>query len=169
MLTPTRTKRPGGLVAQLFAIIKRLIMMRPAAAEKMTGKRVLTDPEAASADPKTPAFIARPEGAPVYHGFPIVPESETDGWFLGVISDPADPNGCDWGDAFVVAPDRSRAGLVWAVGEGDIYEIMPPSPGRWVVDGLWFPKPIRTTDELVQKFRAVLPELKAFHQRVLRT
>jgi hypothetical protein len=162
--------RPVSLIAKLLALpraVKRLIQIRLAAGRSMIGKRILTDPKAASADANVPAFIARPEGAPVYHGFPIVPESETDGWFLGLISDPTDPGGCDWGDAFVVAPDGTRAGIAWVVGEGEIREVLPPGPGRWGVYGLWFPKPIRTVDELVQNFRAVLPALKTIHQRVI--
>jgi hypothetical protein len=33
------------------------------------------DPEAGSADPTLPAFLARPQVAPVYHGFPLLEES----------------------------------------------------------------------------------------------
>jgi hypothetical protein len=44
------------------------------------GKRMLLDPNARSADPALPAFLARPEDAPVYHGFPILEESLTEGW-----------------------------------------------------------------------------------------
>jgi hypothetical protein len=51
-----------------------------------TGKSVLEDSSAESASPDLPAFIARPLAAPVYHGFPIVRKSETDGWLFGVIS-----------------------------------------------------------------------------------
>jgi hypothetical protein len=58
------------------------------------------------------AFIARPEDAPVYHGFVILEDVAVDGFTLGKITDwEADP--CETGDAFVIAPDGSRAGLVW--------------------------------------------------------
>jgi hypothetical protein len=33
-----------------------------------------------------PAFIARPADAPVYYGFPLLPDSEKDGFIFGVIT-----------------------------------------------------------------------------------
>jgi hypothetical protein len=75
------------------------------------------DPDAESASADEPAFIARPPGAPVYYGFPILDDVEVDGFRLGMISDwEAEPS--DYGDAFIVAPDDSRCGLVWEVGHG---------------------------------------------------
>ena len=74
----------------------------------MTGRRITIDPNAPSAKPGEPAFVARPVGSPVYHGFVIVAETCTDGWCLGSITEFEDPDGCDGGDAFVVAPDGSR-------------------------------------------------------------
>src|SRR5262245_48377424 len=97
------------------------------------GKRILQDSTAESADPELPAFLARPEGAPVYHGFPLIEETRTDGWVMGAISEFADPAGCEWGDAFVQAPDGSRAGLVWEVGDFELYEIVAPDSDRWGV------------------------------------
>lgn len=95
------------------------------------GKRILTDPTADSASSDLPAFIARPEGAPVYHGFPIVEATLTDGWRFGAISAfEDDPEGCNGGDGFVVAPDGSRAGIVWEVGDFATHEICPPIPDR---------------------------------------
>jgi hypothetical protein len=128
---------------------------------------IKVDESAASADEKLPAFLARPAGAPVYHGFPIVPESETDGWFFGAITEFIDPAGCTDGDAYVIAPDGSRAGLVWDVGEGDIREISPPEKERWGVYQVWFPHPVRTIDDLVSNFRSVLPQLQSIHAKVL--
>ena len=59
-----------------------------------------------------PAFLARPAGAPVYHGFPVIGDVEVDGFRLGMItnflSGPARE-----GDAYVIAPDgrpAARAG-----------------------------------------------------------
>jgi len=124
------------------------------------------DETAQSASPELPAFLARPEGAPVYHGFPIVPETMTDGWCFGAITEYAHADGCESGDAFVVAPDGSRAGLVWDVGEGEPTEICAPDESRWGVYQIWFPRPIRTTDDLVACFRAVLPQLQRIYERV---
>lgn len=42
------------------------------------GQRLRIDDEAQSADPELPAFIAKPESAPVYHGFPLLVNSEHD-------------------------------------------------------------------------------------------
>jgi len=130
------------------------------------GKKLLLDPAAESANSALPAFIARPIGAPVYHGFAVLPESYTDGWCFGVISDYADPNGCDWGDAYVIAPDGSRAGIVWQVGEGTTYQVLPPDASRWGVYGLWFSELIRTTDDIVAAFRLRLPELQSIYARI---
>ena len=131
--------------------------------EEPTSKPLLLDPAAQSASAELPAFLARPADAPVYHGFPVVAESATDGWYLGTITDYADPNGCDFGDAYVVAPDGSRAGLVWQVGEGVTELILPSDAGRWGVYSVWFAHSIHTTEELVTAFRRILPELQSIH------
>ena len=102
----------------------------------------------------------------MYHGFPIIEETRTDGWRFGAITEYEDPAGCDSGDGFVVAPDDSRAGLVWDVGAGQISQISPPDAGRWGVYQVWFPKPIFSTNDLVQNFRIVLPELIKLHAQI---
>ena len=134
--------------------------------EQPTSKPLLLDPAAPSASVELPAFLARPADAPIYHGFPVIAESATDGWFLGTITDYADPGGCDCGDAYVIAPDGSRAGLVWQVGEGATQQILPPDAGRWGVYAIWFTHAIHTTEEFVAAFRRLLPELQSIHARV---
>jgi hypothetical protein len=124
------------------------------------------DPNAKSASDDKPAFIAKPEGAPVYHGFPIVPESETDGWYYGAITEFEEPDGCMDGDGYVVAPDGSRAGLVWEVGYDGFEEISPPAPDRWGVYAVGFARPIRTVEDLVFNFRQLLPKLKLKYQEI---
>lgn len=131
----------------------------------MNGRRILTDPHAASSDPSLPAFIARPAGSPVYHGFVVVPETLTEGWCLGAITEFEVPDGCTSGDAFVIAPDGSRAGLVWEVGDQPLEVIMAPEPDRWGVYAIWFPAPTRTVQDLVSNFRFVLPQLKGAYER----
>jgi len=135
-------------------------------AERPKSRPLKLDDTAVSASAELPAFLARPEGAPVYHGFPIVTETMTDGWYFGAITEYAHPDGCDSGDAFVVAPDGSRAGLVWDVGEGELTEICAPEAGRWGVYRIWFPRVVRTTDDLVVCFRAVLPQLQRIYERI---
>lgn len=50
------------------------------------GKPLTLNSNAKSASPDLPAFLARPAGAPVYHGFRMIEESRTDGWVFGTIS-----------------------------------------------------------------------------------
>ena len=119
---------------------------------------ITADPGARSDDPETVG--------PIYHGFVIVPETCTDGWCLGAITDFEDPKGCSGGDAFVVAPDGSRADLLWDVGSEPMQEILPPDPDRWGVYAISFPHVTRTVDDLVAAFRAVLPQLQAKHAQV---
>jgi hypothetical protein len=132
----------------------------------MKSRKIVLDENAKSAEPDKPAFLARPKDAPVYHGFPLVPETETNGWIFGSITEFEDPSGCEDGDAFVVAPDGSRAGLVWEVGEGQISEICSPDKQRWGVYAIYFPKRIKTKDDLIFNFRSVLPQLKEIYERV---
>jgi hypothetical protein len=123
------------------------------------GQPVRIDKEAPSADPELPAFIARPRNAPVYHGFPILKNSELDGFVFGVISE---PSGAEWGDAFVIAPNGSRAGIVWQIGEGESTVLAEPSEGRWGVYSFHFKGPIRSDSELVEHLHAVLPLLRQY-------
>ncbi|MEJ0099829.1 MAG: 3-deoxy-8-phosphooctulonate synthase [Pseudomonadota bacterium] len=87
---------------------------------------------------------------------------------MGVITDYEDADGVDSGDAFVVAPDGSAAGLVWEVGVEPISEILPPDEERWGVYAVCFPHVVRNTGDLASAFRAVLPSLKEIHARVKR-
>jgi hypothetical protein len=56
------------------------------------------DPKAKSESPTGPAFVARPVGAPVYHGFVVLNDVAAEGFTLGKITDfEAEP--CDGGTA----------------------------------------------------------------------
>lgn len=131
------------------------------------GKPLRLDPVATSASPGLPAFVARPAGAPAYHGFGIVEETRVEGWVFGTISDYADPDGCEWGDAFVIAPDGTRAGIVWQVGYFEPQVVLPPENGRWGVYGFAYPTPIRTTEDFVHMCHSFLPELKRWHSAIV--
>ena len=124
------------------------------------GRTLRVDPEAKSASPTDPAFVAKPPGAPVYHGFPVLESSLTDGWKLGIISDPSDSNASQSLDGFVVAPDGSRAGIVWEVAVTEIRQILGPSSDRWGVFSVPLARPIRSEEELIMEFRRVLPALQ---------
>ncbi len=128
------------------------------------GKPLRLDTEAESADPSLPAFLARPDDAPVYHGFPLLEESRTaDGWCFGMISDPDCPEGRNWGDAFVVAPDNSRAGIIWHVGPAEIEVSCALTENRWGVYALGIPREVHSRQELVEQLQAWLPELRRRH------
>jgi hypothetical protein len=68
------------------------------------GRPLAVDPLAQAASQTEPAFVARPPGAPVYHGFPILGDVVVDGFTLGKITD-FESEPCTEGDAFVVAPE----------------------------------------------------------------
>ena len=124
------------------------------------GQPIAIDPTAKSADPKLPAFLARPEGAPVYHGFPVLDNVEVEGFKLGIITD-FESEPCDEGDAFVVAPDNSRAGIVWSV--GDTFSAIPViglEKHRWGVWAITFISPMRTRVQARENLRSALPFLK---------
>jgi hypothetical protein len=133
-------------------------------AGELKGRQVEIDGKAGSADPSLPAFIARPDGALVYHGFRILDEVEVDGFRLGMISG----FGGKWssddgleGDAFVVAPDNSRCGLVWEVSDRVYFELVCiPDVARWGVWGVSFALPMSTAENARRNLAAVLPELK---------
>jgi len=126
--------------------------------------RSSSTPMRSPADPALPAFMARPAGAPVYHGFPLLEESRTDdGWCFGIISDPDCPEGRNGGDAFVVAPDNSRAGLVWRVGPAELEVISPPTTTRWGVFTVGITREVHSCQELAEQLQAWLPELRLRH------
>lgn len=125
--------------------------------DKAAGLPLSIDVGAKSASHDLPAFLARPEGEPVYHGFQVLEGVEVDGFRLGTISalGPA-----EYGDAFIIAPDGARAGLVWQVGNGeDVHEILPFEPGRWGVWGLDFPSRMRSIDDARRNLEALVPRL----------
>jgi hypothetical protein len=125
------------------------------------GRPLRVDPEATSSNPNLPGFLARPEGAPVYHGFPILEDVEVDGFRLGMITDwEAEP--ADGGDAFVVAPDDSRAGLVWEIGPAaKVEQVLEPKANRWGVWQLTFLHPMTSRENARLNLAAVLPGLRS--------
>jgi hypothetical protein len=124
------------------------------------GRPLAIDATAQSASPTEPAFIARPEGAPVYYGFVVLDDVTVDGFTLGKITDfEAEP--CDEGDAFVIAPDGGRAGLVWEVYDPPYFqEVSPIETGRWGVWGVGFRLPMNSRENARRNLESILPELK---------
>jgi hypothetical protein len=128
--------------------------------ERRKGQPLAIDLTVASRSPDKPAFIARPEGALVYHGFRALDDVSVDGFTFGAITDfEAEP--CDCGDAFVIAPDGSRAGLVWEVRPKPHFdELIPPEAGRWGVWAVAFQYPMTNRDDARKNLAAILPNLK---------
>lgn len=122
------------------------------------GRPLALDANAQSANPELPAFLARPDGMPVYHGFPIIDGVEVSGFRIGMISDfESSP---DSGDAYVVAPDGSRAGLVWETADHvGFQEVCPIEKDRWGVWAVWFPEPMQSPDAIQRNLAFILPKL----------
>jgi len=65
------------------------------------------------------------------------------------------------GDAFVVAPDGSRAGLVWQSRCAAYFrEIVAPQEGRWGVWAVGLPLSMTTVEEARSYLAALLPQLR---------
>lgn len=129
--------------------------------ESRQGRPLALDSSARSGLPTEPAFVARPEGAPVYHGFVVLDDVNVDGFTLGKITDwEAEP--CETGDAFVIAPDGSRAGLVWEVCDPPYFqEVMPIETARWGVWGVGFVLPMISRENARTNLESILPQLKS--------
>ncbi|MGZ4801913.1 MAG: hypothetical protein ACXV9P_04850 [Acidimicrobiia bacterium] len=128
--------------------------------DAVRGRPMAIDQTASSTDLQRAAFLARPEGAPIYHGFPLVRGADVDGFQLGKISD-FEAEEMDYGDACVIAPDGSRAGLVWEIGEGPrIKQVLEPDAARWGVWAVWFTHPMRTPADALANLREIVPLLR---------
>jgi hypothetical protein len=128
--------------------------------DQPASRRLAIDEQAESADPALPAFLPRPADAPVYHGFPVIDGVEADGFHLGMITDflsePA--RECD---AYVIAPDGSRAGLVWESGCAAYFrQVLAPEQGRWGVWAAGLPLPMTTAREALSYLAALVPQLR---------
>ena len=129
----------------------------------LEGQVAREDPSAVSAIPGLPAFIAPPADAPAYYGFPLLPDSEKDGFIFGVITSSRTDAAASWGDAYVVAPDGTRAGIVWVM-KGPVTEVVfPPEPSRWGVYQFVFEHPVTSDADLIRNLHAILPRLKELY------
>ena len=128
--------------------------------DRSAGRPLAIDQQAESIDPGLPAFLTRPPGAPVYHGFLVIDGAEVDGFRLGMITDFLSEPALE-GDAYVVAPDGSRAGLVWQSGCAPYFEeVLAPHEGRWGVWAVGLPLPMTTKREARSYLAALLPQLR---------
>lgn len=124
------------------------------------GRAIVVDHTAESASSTLPAFLAKPKGAPVYHGFKILDDVTVDGFTFGAITDfEAHPS--NEGDAFVIAPDSSRAGLVWThSSEPRFVQLCAPSEDRWGVFEVAFPYEMTSRENVKLNLENIIPQLR---------
>lgn len=131
--------------------------------DRWSGQDVAVDPVARSASESLPAFLTPPPGAPPYHGFRLLESVESNGLRLGIVSELSDD---DYGDAFVVAPDDSRAGLVWSVGKSErVVEVAPPDDRRLGVWELDLPRPMSSLENARENLAVVVSRLRPQWER----
>jgi hypothetical protein len=124
---------------------------------------------APSASNDKPAFIDPPAGSPVYYGFRLLDRVLLDGFALGLITDSmVEPT--TYGDAFVVAPDGSRAGLIWEIAEQAYFETtIGPDSRRFGVFSVGTTHGPTTTDEATMFLAEILPAVRREWERTRRT
>jgi tetratricopeptide (TPR) repeat protein len=126
------------------------------------------DISAESATRDMPSFAAPPVGAKPYHGFPLLDNVEASGFRLGMITNfLAYPE--THGDAYVIAPDGSRAGLVWEETDRTYFEQAGPiSEDRWGVWAAGFVYPMRSREDARKNLETIVPGLRDAWQRWIR-
>ena len=83
-----------------------------------------------------------------------------EGFTFGMISD-FELQLADEGDAFIVAPDGSRAGLVWTKSEEPTFEqLCDFERDRWGVWRVSFPYAMESRENVRRNLRLVLPKLR---------
>jgi hypothetical protein len=124
------------------------------------GLPLALDPQAKSASSTEPAFIARPNGAPVYYGFKVLEDVVVEGFTFGTITD-FELEPADEGDAFVIAPDGSRAGIVWQISpESNFEQIIPFEANRWGVYSVAFAHPMRNREGARLNLKSLVSQLR---------
>jgi tetratricopeptide (TPR) repeat protein len=147
---------------QLIALVRSILQW---AGEK---RPPAVDMSAESATPDMPSFAAPPAGAKPYHGFPLLDNVTASGFRLGMITNfLAFPE--THGDAYVIAPDGSRAGLVWEESDRTYFEQAGPiSEDRWGVWAAGFVYPMRSKEDARKNLETIVPGLRDAWQRWVR-
>ena len=99
-----------------------------------------------------------------YESFSLKGEVEIDGWKFCAFMEYVDKDG---GDAYVIAPDGQRAGIVWGGESFPNKAIIEPEDDqdRWGVHSLKFKLPMKNLEDLRKNFESALPYLKEVHNR----
>lgn len=134
-------------------------------------KTLLLDPEAETADSDKPAFLAPPPDSEPFHGSPLLDVTRTDGWCLGAVTDPCEPDcarGCTIGELFVETPDGRRAALCWNVEMPQkLVELAVEDPRLWGSYHVTFMSALRDLEGLKEMFLCLLPILKQMYARAM--
>jgi len=124
------------------------------------GRPLAIDATARSASPTEPAFIAPPEGAPVYHGFCRTRRRKC-GWFhawqdhrlgSGALRNRRCVRDC--------AGRKPRRLVLEACDPPYFQETMPIEADRWGVWGVGFALPMDSHENARKNLDSILPELK---------
>jgi hypothetical protein len=130
------------------------------------GHRILTDHTAQSPGANLPAFLAKAEGAAVYHGFPLLEVTRTeDGWCFGAIREFEVEKGVETGDAFVQAPDRSRPASCGKLAKAKYPRFARRNHPAGGVYAAWFREPVHNIEEFKSAMWSILPQLRQIHER----
>ena len=101
---------------------------------------------------------------PAYEGYPLIPETEMDGFTYGAITPVGEHP--DRGAGFLQAPGGGRAGLQWELSDSPyIMRLEGPDSETWGLYRVGFTTPVHTIDDLVTNLRALLPKLKILYAR----
>ncbi|HWI64587.1 MAG TPA: hypothetical protein VNT75_22375 [Symbiobacteriaceae bacterium] len=94
-----------------------------------------------------------------YEGYPLIPETETDGFVFGTIT----PLAGDRGAGFLQGPDGSRAGIQWELSESPFIERLEGPDGEgWGLYRVGFTRP---PAELAFNLAPLLPKLRILYAR----
>ena len=95
----------------------------------------------------------------------VVEETRTeDGWAMESFGSIDPVKGSSQGNGYVVAPDGSRAAIMWRVGEGANLEYQPQDSDLWAIYKISFPKPVFNAPDLAANFGRILPDLRARYE-----
>src|SRR5947209_4144655 len=140
--------------------VEQLAELARAAVQRAEPRPPAVDADARSDRPDVPAYASPPADAPPYHGFPVLGDVQVEGFTWGVITD-FEAAEESRGDAFVVAPDGARAGLIWRVGRAAAFEQAGPiEQDRWGVWAATFTNPLRTRDDARRHLAEIVPQLR---------
>jgi hypothetical protein len=105
--------------------------------------------------------ITDPDTETAYASFPVIEGACCAGFRLGLITESYGTS-ASWGDAFVVAPDGSRAGLVWEVAEVPYFtRVSPATDNRWGVFGVGVPVGPTSTETARRSLESLVASLQA--------